>query len=100
MYNGSPFFVRFGNYGRRVSTIANGFGGWLLIAPGLSLILMGLAIWLWPELLAYIVAGLLLMAGTTLSLWGWRISQAQKRMKQQMGNGFYAGEIRRPYEQL
>lgn len=99
MYSGSPFFVRFGRYSNRISSFANGFGGWLLIAPGLSLIMMGLAIWLWPELLAYMVAGLLLFMGTALALWGWRMNQSQKHMRRRMGNGFYSSEVRHPFEQ-
>lgn len=86
MYN-NPFFVRFGRYGNGLNRFASNIGGWFLVAPGLSLILFGLAILLWPELLAYMVAGLLMVAGATLAAWGWRISQAQKRMQRQMQNG-------------
>ncbi len=103
MYN-SPFFVRFGRYGNRVNRFASNIGGWFLIGPGLSLVLFGLAILVWPELLAYMVAGLLIVAGATLAIWGWRVAQIQKQVHQRMQNGiYYEGEVhngdpRSPFE--
>jgi cytochrome c oxidase assembly factor CtaG len=43
-----------------------------------------LAILLWPELLAYMVASVLLFAGVTLMLWSWRLRRAEQRMHQDM----------------
>ena len=57
MFTGEQTFVRFFRTGQRISQQAGGFGLWLLIVPGLILILFGVAILLWPELLAYMVAG-------------------------------------------
>jgi hypothetical protein len=50
------------------------------MAPGVGLTILALAIIAWPELLAYMIAGLLLFAGMTLMLWGWRIRQAERRL--------------------
>lgn len=97
MFRGTPFFVQFNRYGQRFGQRMGGGAGWLLMAPGLALAGFGLAILLWPELLAYLVAGLLLFAGLTLTGWGWQMRQAQKRMEKRMGNGYnevYYEEIR------
>jgi hypothetical protein len=58
-----------------------GSAWWLVLGPGLLLSLMGLAILLWPELLAYMVAGALIFAGVSLSLWGWSLRLAQKQVQ-------------------
>lgn len=81
MYNGSPVFIRFRRYGQRISSIANNQGSWLILAPGMALIFLGLAILIWPELLAYMVAGLFLAIGITLAAWGWRMRRLQQRMQ-------------------
>jgi hypothetical protein len=53
------------------------------MAPGLMLIGLALAILVWPELLAYLVAGAILMAGVVLTGWGWGVRQAARRARQQ-----------------
>lgn len=79
MYSRSPFFVRF-----RSSRFAPSVGvSWLWMVPGISLILLALAIILWPELLAYLVAGALLTAGLALTAWGWAMRQATRRQVHQ-----------------
>ncbi|MCB0161659.1 MAG: hypothetical protein KDD83_26160 [Caldilineaceae bacterium] len=65
-------FVRFGRVG-------TGGLGLLLLVPGLALILFALAILIWPELLAYLVATMLLFAGISLTLWGWSSYRAGRR---------------------
>jgi cytochrome c oxidase assembly factor CtaG len=45
---------------------------------------VALAILVWPELLAYMVASVLLFAGVTLMLWSWRLRQAEQRIHQDM----------------
>jgi len=84
MFNRSPFFAQFTRFGSR----AGGAAGWLLMGPGLLLAAVGLAILIWPELLAYMVAGLLLFAGLTLSAWGWQMTQVQRRMENRAENGY------------
>ena len=58
-------------------------GGWsLLMLPGLFLTLTALAILIWPELLAYMVAGVLLCAGISVMGWAWSLRQAERRAEQ------------------
>jgi hypothetical protein len=51
---------------------------WLVMAPGLGLVGAAIAIIIWPELLAYAVASLLLGAGSVLLGWGWRLRQLER----------------------
>ncbi len=75
MFTREPVFIRFQQYRQRFSTGA----WWMIMAPGLVLTLFALAILVWPELLAYMVASVLLFAGISLSLWGWSMRQAERR---------------------
>ncbi len=75
MFTGSPIFVRVQGASQRVMR----GGSWFVILPGLILALMGLAILIWPELLAYMVATVLLFAGISITLWGWTLRQAERR---------------------
>lgn len=72
--NGSPIYTR-------VVGGAQSLGGWGLMAPGLLLTAMALAIILWPELLAYLVAGVLLLAGVSLTVWGWSMRRLARRQQ-------------------
>jgi hypothetical protein len=62
------------------------------MVPGLLLILLALAIMLWPELLAYLVAGALLTAGLALTAWGWAMRQATRRQVHPPEYKVYPGE--------
>ena len=76
MFSQSPFFVRF-----RSSRFAPPAGvSWLWMVPGISLILLALAIVLWPELLAYLVAGAIMTAGLVLTAWGWAMRRAARQV--------------------
>lgn len=81
-------FVQFNRFGQRFGSQAGGNAGWLLMGPGLLLAGVGLAILIWPELLAFMVAGLLLFAGLTLAAWGWQMTQLQKRMRNRAQSGY------------
>ena len=85
MFNGSSVFMRFGGPGGRMG------GGlwWMLMTPGLGLILFALAILIWPELLAYMVASALLMAGIFMVSWAWALRRAGKQMRKS-GSSVYA----------
>ena len=61
-----------------MSTTGNRLG-WMAMIPGLFLIGFAIAILIWPQLLAYLVATVLLVAGISLSMWGGRISRATRR---------------------
>ena len=73
--NSSPTFVRF----RSSRWASNAAASWLWMTPGVTLILLALAILVWPELLAYLVAGVILLAGMALTGWGWTMRQATRR---------------------
>jgi hypothetical protein len=78
VYTQTPFFMRF-----RSGTFAPPAGAsWLWLVPGISLIVLALAIVLWPELLAYMVAGAILTAGIALTAWGWAMRQSTRRQSQ------------------
>ena len=77
MFTSSQSFTTFQRQSRRLP------GGWsLLMLPGLFLTLMALAILIWPELLAYMVAGVLLFAGISVMGWAWSLRQAERRAEQ------------------
>jgi hypothetical protein len=87
VYTQTPFYVRF-----RSSRFAPPAGAsWLWLVPGVSLILLALAIVLWPELLAYLVAGAILTAGIVLTAWGWAMRQATRRSAEQAEYKIYPG---------
>jgi cobalamin biosynthesis protein CobD/CbiB len=79
MFVHSPIFVRFRGYRQRVS----GNAWWMVMVPGLALIFLSLAILIWPELLAYLVASVLLFVGFSLALWGWSMRQIDRRQRRQ-----------------
>lgn len=83
MFTGSPFFTRDQS---RPSQSSSGMA-WLLMAPGLFLTLLALAILIWPELLAYLVATALLFAGLSLIVWGWSMRRFTNHRSQ--GNVIY-----------
>jgi hypothetical protein len=82
MFTQSPMFFRFQKYGQQFSSNALGGAWWLLMAPGIALTLVALAILVWPELLAYMVASVLLFAGVTLMAWSWRMRRVERRVHQ------------------
>lgn len=91
-------FVRFQRFGRQVP----GGAWWLVMAPGLLLIFMAVAILIWPELLAYMVASVILFFGVTITGWGWSLRRIEKRQSNQqlnqMSNERHAGDTVIYYE--
>lgn len=62
---------------------------WLSFLPALALIASGVAILLWPELLAFLVASFLIMSGTTIMGFAWRVratTQRVQKLKNQVKN--------------
>ena len=51
------------------------------MAPGLGVIGAALAMIIWPDLLAYFVASLLLGVGTTLTVLGWRMRHLEQHAR-------------------
>lgn len=80
MFVNSPFSTS--RQGRYVGSGASGLG-LLVMLPGVLLSLMALAILLWPELLAYMVAGAMLFGGLSLITWGWRMRRLADRTRAQ-----------------
>ncbi len=80
--------------GYRVQGLQNGTSGaWgLLMAPGVGLIGAALALLLWPELLAYVVASLLFCVGIMLTGWGWQLWRAERSVR----HGGYSPRARGP----
>lgn len=70
----------FSGFQQRDRTVRS--GSWFLMAPGLFLTATALAIVIWPELLAYMVASALLFAGVSLTLWGWSMRRVGQRSSQ------------------
>lgn len=89
MFTGSPIFVRV-----RSSRFApRGRNSWLWLAPGVGLLLLALAIMIWPELLAYLVAAALAMAGAALTAWGWAMRQATRSQEQAPTYRVYPNDV-------
>lgn len=78
MYTQAPFFTSF----RSARFAPSARASWLWLVPGVALILLALAIVLWPELLAYLVAGAIMTAGVLMTGWGWAMRQATRRQMQ------------------
>lgn len=78
MFTGQQTSMRFFRTAQSIGQRSGGFGRWLLVAPGLVLIFFGIAILLWPELLAYMVAGLFIAVGFSITGWGWRFVRRQR----------------------
>jgi hypothetical protein len=82
MFMRSPMFIRFQRYGQQFSGNALGGAWWVLMAPGMALTLVALAILVWPELLAYMVASVLLFVGLSLMAWSWRMRRLERHEHQ------------------
>ncbi len=54
---------------------------WLYICKAVSLILLGITIIVWPELLAILAASFLIAAGSVLLLLAWRVRRIKRRYK-------------------
>jgi len=88
MYTQTPFNVRFRSY--RFAPPAG--ASWLWLVPGIALIFLALSIIIWPELLAYLVAGAILTAGILLTGWGWAMRQSTRRPAQQAEYRIYPSD--------
>ena len=73
MFRGFAVFMPAQEDGQRPATPGARGLGWFLMASGLGLMCAPLAMIIWPALLAYFVASLLLCGGTVLLMVGWRM---------------------------
>jgi hypothetical protein len=74
MFNGSSTFVRFSGSAAQWA----GRTWWLVFIPGVIFVLTAFAIFVWPRLLAYIVAGGLMTIGILLIGWAWTMRRAMR----------------------
>lgn len=84
MFKSFPGFVYIHGPGRRFTRNGARSPWWLVMAPGLVLICIALTMLIWPELLAYMVASMLLCIGTVLAVLGWRMRQIERYVRQDM----------------
>ncbi len=89
MFTGSPIFIRV----RESRFAPRGRGSWLWLAPGVTLLLLALAIMIWPELLAYLVAIVLAAAGAALTAWGWAMRKATRHQERVSTYRVYPGDV-------
>ncbi|MGC8950681.1 hypothetical protein [Chloroflexus sp.] len=52
---------------------------WFYLSQGLALIALGVAVIIWPELLAYLAAIFFIAIGVVLLVLGWRVRQVKRR---------------------
>ena len=76
--NSESKYIRFQRFGSFVP----GGAWWLLMTPGLLLIGLAIAILIWPNLLAYIIAFTILSVGITLVGWSMALRRAAKSVQQ------------------
>lgn len=68
---------------------AAGPKGWLVVfVPGVVLMALGVLIWVWPDVLVALVAGILLSVGAALAGLGWRLRQGLKVTRPGFGDLF------------
>ena len=84
MFRGFSIFIPTQGYDQPQTRHGARSHGWGLMAPGLGLICAALAMIIWPELLAYFVAFLLLCGGTVLFVVGWRMRQLEQPTRRHM----------------
>jgi peptidoglycan/LPS O-acetylase OafA/YrhL len=84
MFRGFSIFMPTQGYGQYHTRNGTRGRGWRLMAPGLVLVCAALVMVIWPELLAYFVASLLLCGGTVLLMVGWRMCQLEQAARRHM----------------
>jgi peptidoglycan/LPS O-acetylase OafA/YrhL len=86
MFRGFSIFIPTQGYDQHQTRHGARGRGWGLMTPGLGLICAALAMIIWPELLAYFVASLLLCGGTVLLMVGWRMRQLEQPTRRHMSS--------------
>lgn len=85
MFNRSTTFVRFSGTAAQWA----GRSWWLVFIPGLIFVVTAFAIFIWPKLLAYIVAGGLMTIGLLLIGWALTMRRATRVRNQQQDVVYY-----------
>lgn len=52
---------------------------WFYLSQGIALIALGVAVIVWPELLAFLAAAFFIAIGIVLLVLGWRVRQVKRR---------------------
>ncbi|MBO9310759.1 MAG: hypothetical protein J7456_13035 [Chloroflexus sp.] len=52
---------------------------WFYLLQGMALIALGVAVIIWPELLAFLAAAFFIAIGSVLLVLGWRVRQVKRR---------------------
>jgi uncharacterized membrane protein HdeD (DUF308 family) len=55
---------------------------WFYLSQGLALILLGIAVIIWPQLLAVLAAAFFIAIGAVLIMLGWRIRRVKRSYEQ------------------
>lgn len=55
---------------------------WFYLSQGFALIALGVAVIIWPELLAFLAAAFFIAIGMVLLVLGWRVRQVKRRYEQ------------------
>lgn len=84
MFKSFPGFMYIHGTNQRFTRNGTRSPWWLVMAPGLVLICIAVTMLIWPELLAYMVATVLLCIGTVLAVLGWRMRQIERHVRQGM----------------
>jgi hypothetical protein len=85
MFDRRSTFVRFSGSAAQWASRS-----WLLVfIPGIVLVLTAFAIFVWPRLLAYIVAGGLMTIGLLLIGWAWTMRRATRAKLRQKDVIYY-----------
>jgi len=71
----SSFFTKANKYRLYVDRMG---AWWLLLGPGLVMIIMSIAIFMAPAFFAYMVAFFMLFCGSALAFWGWTLRQREQ----------------------
>ena len=86
MFRGFSIFIPTQGYDQHQTRHGPRGRGWRFMVPGFGLIGAALAMIIWPELLAYFVASLLLCGGTVLLMVGWRMRQRAQPARRPMSS--------------
>ena len=86
MFRSFSMFIPAQEYGQRPARHGARGLGWRLMVPGFGLICAALAMVIWPALLAYFVASLLLCGGTVLLMVGWRMRRLEQPARRHMSS--------------
>ena len=84
MFRGFPLFIHTQWSGQHQTRHGARDRWWGAMMPGLGLIGVALAMIIWPDLLAYFIASMLLCVGVALTALGWRLRRIEQHTRRHM----------------